>query len=366
MPFLTLDQLPALEVRWLWPGRLASGHLAILDGDPGLGKSLLSLDLCARITTGRPFPDGSPGGEPASVIVLNAEDGARDTVHGRLRAAGADLARVQVYERIPGEEFLRLPGQLHRLEDAIAASCARYVVLDPIMSFLDAKVNPASDHSVRAALAPLADLAQTHGCAIQLIRHLNKSSGTNALYRGLCSIGFIASCRGAWLVARDPYRGKQFVLTQPKNNLDPPQVSLAYAIETAASTAAHIVWKGVSTFDDHDVLVGTPQRFHMRRRAQEFLLNFLKDGPRPTCEIWAAAQAHRFSRATLDRARVSLDITSTRVHGGKREQANYWVLPTQKFTAAICDLPELAEQLRKQQHARPRLTPLDDVEPRPA
>src|SRR4051812_45980782 len=75
-------------VDWLWPGRLALGKLAMLDGDPGLGKSLVTLDLCARLTPGRPFPDGSPGTRPRNVLVLNGEDGAEDTIRPRLQALG--------------------------------------------------------------------------------------------------------------------------------------------------------------------------------------------------------------------------------------------------------------------------------------
>ena len=33
---------------WLWPGWLPLGKLAILDGDPGLGKSTLMFDLAAQ------------------------------------------------------------------------------------------------------------------------------------------------------------------------------------------------------------------------------------------------------------------------------------------------------------------------------
>ena len=58
-----LSQLESQAVSWLWPGRLALGKLAMLDGDPGLGKSLLTLDLCARLSSGRPMPDGSPGSD---------------------------------------------------------------------------------------------------------------------------------------------------------------------------------------------------------------------------------------------------------------------------------------------------------------
>lgn len=45
-------------VEWLWPGRLAAGKLTLLIGDPGVGKSLLTLDAAARLSRGIPWPDG--------------------------------------------------------------------------------------------------------------------------------------------------------------------------------------------------------------------------------------------------------------------------------------------------------------------
>jgi hypothetical protein len=85
-----ISQLTPRPVTWLWLNQLALGKLAILDGDPGLGKSLLTLDLCARLSTGRPFPDGSPGPGVSNALVLNAEDSAADTIRPRLQALGAD------------------------------------------------------------------------------------------------------------------------------------------------------------------------------------------------------------------------------------------------------------------------------------
>jgi len=61
MPITPANQVVAQPVNWLWPGRLPLGKLVLMDGDPDLGKSLLALDLCARLSTGRPFPDGQPG-----------------------------------------------------------------------------------------------------------------------------------------------------------------------------------------------------------------------------------------------------------------------------------------------------------------
>src|SRR5437588_9751518 len=102
------------SVSWLWPGWLPRGKLTLFEGDPGLGKSLVTLDLCARLSTGRPFPDGSTGLGPANSIVLNGEDGVEDTIRPRLQALEADLERVFVLPRemnILGH-LLHFPGHL--------------------------------------------------------------------------------------------------------------------------------------------------------------------------------------------------------------------------------------------------------------
>src|SRR5436190_5305413 len=157
MPFVSLDQLTPRAVDWLCPGRLACGHLHIVDGDPGLGKSLVLLDLAARLTRGRPWPDGALGREAAPAVIVNAEDGARESILPRLAAAGADLGRVVVWDRRPGEAWLRIPGQVGELDALLARTGARLLVLDPLMAFLDPAVNAMNDPAVRQALAPLAD-----------------------------------------------------------------------------------------------------------------------------------------------------------------------------------------------------------------
>jgi hypothetical protein len=53
--------------------------------------------------------------------------------------------------------------------------------------------------------------------------------------------------------------------------------------------------------------------------AMVFLLNYLADGPKATTEVNAAGQEAGFSKRTIERARVRLDIASKQ-EGGK------WVL----------------------------------------
>jgi hypothetical protein len=52
---------PASEVKpqpieWFWEGHIAFGKITVLDGDPGLGKSTVLIDLASRLSTGRPMP----------------------------------------------------------------------------------------------------------------------------------------------------------------------------------------------------------------------------------------------------------------------------------------------------------------------
>ena len=79
------NEVPPEKIEWLWPGRLALGKISLLEGDPGLGKSTLTLEIAARLSTGRPLPGGRilP---PTGSLFLSAEDGVADTIVPRLMA----------------------------------------------------------------------------------------------------------------------------------------------------------------------------------------------------------------------------------------------------------------------------------------
>lgn len=362
MQLETADRISSRPLSWFWPGRLARGKLSILDGDPGLGKSLLALDLCARLSTGRAFPDGSPGPEIGNAIYLNAEDSARDTIQPRLRALGADLKRVLLLKAEEG--LLSLPSQTAQLEEAMARTEARLVVLDPAISFLDASVSDASNQSVRRALLPLAALAEKYDAVIKLIRHLNKRMGGRSIYRGAGSIGFLGACRSGWLVALDPHDPSRRVLAQLKNNLAPPQPSLSFCVKPRDNGAFELCWLGESNWSADQLLASRPGGLSHpeRSKACQFLADFLKAGPRSSRAIWEAAVAQGHSRRTLFRARRLLSIQVSQVYEGRRP-ANYWSLPGhQPLTPdpASSDTPIMDAMLADLQQEFPPATPLDE------
>ena len=353
MPVQAVSQLTPRSLSWLWPGRLALGKLAMLDGDPDLGKSLVTLDLCARLSTGRPFPDGSPSSGPANALVFNGEDDGADTIRPRLHALGADLDRVFVEQADAndGHGPLRLPTDWQRLHQALTQTGARLLVIDPIMAFLDQRILAGSDQSVRQALYPLARIAHAHACTVLLVRHLNKRGGSRSLYRGGGSIAFLGACRSGWLIARDPQAPAQCVLAQVKNNLARPQPSLAYHVQVREDGPPLLTWLGPHPATADQLLAGPNLRTFERLVdiAREFLRTILADGPRRPREIWPTAQDRGFTRRTLRRAKRLEKIRSLWSSLDGRP-VTYWALPGQKLPEreALPDLEPWLAPLREQ------------------
>jgi hypothetical protein len=143
-------------VHWLWADRIALGTLALLGGREGIGKSTVAYQLAADITRGR-LP-GCYAQRPRSVIVAATEDSWEHTIVPRLMAARADLDRVYRVDVVTYaglETGLSLPRDMLGLEDAVREVDAALILLDPLMSRLDAKLDTHKDAEVRLALEPL-------------------------------------------------------------------------------------------------------------------------------------------------------------------------------------------------------------------
>lgn len=340
---LRLDGITPQRVRWLWPARIPLGKLTILDGDPGLGKSLIALDLAARVSTGRAMPDGATGDltGPAGVVLLSAEDDPADTIRPRLDAAGGDAARVVLVPAIEEIETTVEGGTVRRvravtladiepLRQAIRIMVAKLVIIDPLMPFLTARTDPHIDARVRGLLAPLAALAAEEETAVLVVRHLNKTGGTNPIYRGGGSIAFIGAARAGLLVAPDPddESGRRRVLAMTKSNLAEKAPSLQYTIEATDGGVPVVRWLGESTFDAR-ALLAAPSDDDDRSALEEacvFLREQLAAGPVPARVVQAEARRAGIADKTLRRAKARLGVRATRVGFGSTG-GWMWALP---------------------------------------
>lgn len=330
-----LSDVEPEEVSWLWPGRIALGKLTMIAGDPGLGKSMLTVDLAARVSAGKPWPDRPDlPQEAGGVVLLNAEDAIGDTVLPRFIAAGGERCRAVAIKGVQtiddnGPRMVDLSTDLIAIEKAIeAVAPCRLVVVDPITAFTGA-VDSHKNAELRSMLAPLSTLADRLGVAVVAVSHLNKNAGGAAIYRTMGSLAFVAAARSAWVVAKHPDDPSRRVFVPAKNNIGPDQGGLGYTIRSTENGPGIIDWErepiGMSA---DDALSGG--RIEGGGGAVDEALEWLRDtlsgDPVPAAEIHARAKADCVSTASLKRAKAKLGVQSTR-KGYASEGEWVWALP---------------------------------------
>lgn len=327
-----LSEVAPERLQWLSPGRLAAGKITVLDGDPGLGKSTLLCELAARVTRGEALPGGAAG-RPRGVLLLSAEDDLRDTIRPRLDAAGGDPHRVLALMTAPDGTAagrpVAIPDDVPLLEAVARRIDAALLIIDPLVAYLQGGLSANSDQDVRRALAALKQLGERTGAAIVAVRHLNKSTGANPLYRGGGSIGIIGAARCGLLLAPDPDDPERRILATTKGNLGKPPPSLAFRLEsTPGSDAARIVWAGETHWTAAQLLRAAdeagdePGRPSQLEEARAWLREALADRPRPVKAIEAEAAARGIPSRTLQRARSAEGAIARKERG----QHGQWVL----------------------------------------
>lgn len=324
---IRLNQVTERERSFLWQDRIILGELTLLDGDPGSGKSGITYDLAARVTTGRPMPFCTIRSEPAGAVLFQAEDSLERDMRPNLRAAGADPSRILAYDRSAAiDRPLIFPDDIPVLEASITEINAKFVVIDPISSFLGVSLN--HDQSVRKALGPLADLADRRNIAIVLVRHLTKSGQGHALYRGAGSIAIIGAARSALVVGDDPAANDKHshILAQSKCN-SASAGSIAYRTVLNRDRTITVRWVGPSSCSADEIIVNAQKHDRSAfNEAIEVLQEILSEGPLPVKEVNKLAADAGVSKRTLRRAKEQLDVTSRKMGGGPHA-AWHWELP---------------------------------------
>lgn len=247
VPMICMNDVEQTEVDWLWYPYIPFGKLTIVQGNPGEGKTFFAMRLAAACTNKKFLPDMEPF-EPFNMIFQTAEDGLGDTVKPRLVSSGADLQRVLVIDDT--ENPLTLADD--RIEKAIRENNAKLMVIDPLQAFLGANVDMNRANEVRPVFRKLADIAQSTGCAIVMIGHLNKASGTQSTYRGLGSIDIAAVVRSILFVGKVKDDPTTRVIVHEKSSLAPPGQALAFSLGDQKGFR----WIGAYDISAEDLLAG--------------------------------------------------------------------------------------------------------------
>ena len=310
--FVTLSTVKRRKVQWLWRPYIPFGMLTILEGDPGLGKSFLSMYLAATISTGGRLPDGQKVTQ-GNVLYISAEDDPSYTTGPRIDALGGDSERIRVLNgriALDEEGLDTLRAELDEYEPEI-------IIIDPWVSFMPTDTQIKDSPAVRALLDKIESVAMDYGCAIILIRHLTKMKHDNALYQGGGTIDMIAAARSALRIGKHPERDDHRVMAHLKHNVGPRGPTWVYelALGETEDDVPRLRFIGTDDVSVDDLNAGT-DRPRPKDAAEEFLKRELRNGPRKAKDMEALAAEHGISKRTLDRARPRVGVKSIQKKSG--------------------------------------------------
>jgi AAA domain len=333
-----IADIPKRPLEWLWPGRIPLRKITVLSGDPELGKSLVTLDMAARISSDRDWPDDAVAPRHGRALLMCAEDDVADTIHPRLEWVGADVERVDVIvaarESDGGSDrLLSLERDMAALTAAAATGAYRLLVIDPITAYLDgADMNRQQD--VRNVLQGLARLAGEANAAVVLVSHHRKQGEKGpAIYRTLGSLAFAAVARAVWNVVIDPSDPQRQLLVPVKMNLAPHPQGLAYRV----AEPGVVLWEprpidlsadevSLETLSDTDA----DDRL---RQARIWLHGYLSDGPKRSADVKSAARQAGIPVKALWAAKAAMNVAAVRKtsKADRSDQYYEWRLPQDDF-----------------------------------
>ena len=318
-----LADVEPVVVPWLWPQRIPLGRITLISGRPGAGKTFLTADIAARVSTGAAWPDGSGNAPQGSVLLMNAEDDAADTLVPRLIAAKANLKRIHWVRGISIVEAdgtrktlaLGLANLEQIRQKLLTMPDCRLLVLDPIGSYLGARTDAHRDNEVRTVLAPLAKLAEEFKLAVLIVCHTRKSTADFADDAVLGSRAFTVLSRSVWHLSDDAEDRKRKLFLPGKCNLAVSPSGLAFRIVTQANGTGGCEWEPDALDTHADDVVGLPKRDRStgpepvkRNAAKEWLAELMANGPMYSDDVKRNSTEAGQSWSTVRRASEGLGV----------------------------------------------------------
>lgn len=221
-PATAMEDFKAEQVEWLIPGQVLRGHLTVLQGSPGVGKSTLFFHWAKLLADkGKVSLIGKPEDDPS-------------TMKKRFMAAGIPSNRKVL--AIDDRAMRQLPYGIGLLRKQIEYYGAELVFIDAVKSWMPTDLSKQNDGALRECLEPLQKLAQELKVGIVISRHLTKDSNNiDAMARGDGGQAYTAVARCTLMVTGGSKPHPKFpnsvLVSIVKNNLFPELATWAYPRE---------------------------------------------------------------------------------------------------------------------------------------
>ena len=318
----------------------SAGKAHCFCGVPDTGKSTIAIDIVARGSRAKPWPDNPNANPIFDTLMLISEDDLNDTIVPRLMAAGADLSRVYFAKQtlIVGENGKRatrriaLDSDLSAVRRILAERTEiKLIVIDPLGSYLG-KLKKNSEEDIRFILTEIKELAEQAKVSIISIDHFNKNSEQSAIHR-LSGAGALAAVpRAVWAFVKDaddPEKLKRLMLNAKLNVVsEAKKVGLTYKtigvemrIKETLASLPMIEWMGVNASDLDEVLHREVDKEKGKLgKCSEWLEQQLENGPQFSREIYAKAANANFSVNTVRRAMAKIGVKPKETRDGWKMQ----------------------------------------------
>lgn len=327
------------RVSWLWENRIPLGKLTVFCGAPDVGKSAVAIDIIARGTTGRDWPDSKNDHAPFNVLMLVAEDDLKDTIVPRLDASNADRRRIDFvmttvirHKAKREEREFALDTDLGALAKFLAQKPEiKLVTLDPLGSYLG-KFKKNDEENIRWVLTQIKELAEKSGVAVLSIDHFNKNLAQAAIHRLSGAGALVAVPRAVWAFVKDDNDEERLdrLMLNVKLNVasEAKKAGLKYRFSIVPLTIKEktvelptIGWRGKSENNLDEVLQTQADPKEKRAtKAKRFLLKCLAGAdPVSSSEIFAQCAAVGISRNAVFEAKKELNIKVFKIG-----EAWYW------------------------------------------
>ena len=329
--------IAATKIHWIWRGYLATGKLTMLNGEPGSAKSLLSLDIAARVSRGTNWADETVNPfPPSSVLVLTEEEDPSDTIKPRFLAAGGDPANLLMLNVGEGSQF-QIEKDTPKLQKMLAEITppVRLLILDPVSDYT--KINKDADDEVRATLNTLRGLAQELGAAALGINHLNKKIDLGAIHRVAGARGWVSYARLNFLVG---FKDGMRHLVTLKTNIVKNMGSFAFTLTDAVVNEGGLTitdipvvrWQGKGELTSDDLMARAPgpsKETESQSEIEAGLRDILK-GQKWCSAAWVIQQAddRGWQKRSVQRAADKMGIEKTDKPG--KPPIKMWRLPAEK------------------------------------
>jgi hypothetical protein len=301
------------KLSWLWTNYIPDGKLTTFAGQTGQGKTFVTCDIIARITTGSPWP-GSSGeiAKKGKALFISGDDETDDTIVPRLIECGADLTQVAFLR--PDVQANWTMAALGILDNAMEKmGNVALVVLDPPTSYLG-DVDDHKNSELRGLLTPFKEWAARHNVAVIMITHVNKSGGAKveAMARVMGSVAWVTGVRAAFMFVADPNNVGQQLFLPLKSNLGPKPKGIAYKIQKT-NDLANVVWLGEVDTTADEALNNIGPRERRDVVASDWLIDRFRDRLEWDSEaLFEAAKQENVSRSAIFEAKRKLNLPRAR------------------------------------------------------